>query len=100
MTLNGTVALGGSGTVALGGSGVFVCGSTSLLLVEAELDFHCRKRQLGMCMGLCGQWFGSSPASQMVKVSVSFLSLAILFRLLFSSSPPSQIKTFPLVNTE
>lgn len=79
-----------------------VCGSSSGLPLQKEAVRH--------VPGLCGQWFGLLPDSQMARVSVSFLSLAILFRsltgslsfflfLLYPPPPlPSQMKTFPLVN--
>lgn len=94
------------GAFVLGGCCVFVCGSTGLLFVEAVLGLPLQKEAVRHVPGLCGQWFGSLPDSQMAGVSVSFLSLAILFRSLTSSlsfflpSPPlpSQMKTFPLVN--
>lgn len=42
------------GAFVLGGCCVFMCGSTGLLFVEAVLDYYCRKRQLGMCLGSVG----------------------------------------------
>lgn len=97
------------GAFVLGGCCVFVCGSTGLLFVEAVLDYHCRKRQLGMCLGSVGSGLALCqthrwPESQ----SLFFLwlscsahsqapSLFFLF-LLYPPSLPSQMKTFPLVN--
>lgn len=79
-----------------------VCGSRAGLPWQKEAVRHLPV--------LCGQWFGSLPHSQMAGVSVSFLSPAILFRSLTSSLSffllyplplplPSQMKTFPLVNS-
>lgn len=80
-----------------------VCGSRAGLPWQKEAVRHVPV--------LCGQWFGSLPHSQMAGVSVSFLSPAILFCSLASSLSfillyppllpplPSQMKTFPLVNS-
>lgn len=54
-----------------------VCGSRAGLPLQKEAVRH--------VPGLCGQWFGSLPNSQMARVSVSSLSLAILFRSRTSS---------------
>lgn len=94
------------GAFVLGGCCVFVCGSTGLLFVEAVLDYYCRERQLGMCLGSVGSGLAFCqthrwPESQ----SLFFLWLSCSVRsqapsLAFSSTPPSpsQMKTFPLVN--
>lgn len=97
------------GAFVLGGCCVFVCGSTGLLFVEAGLDYHCRKRQLGMCLGSVGSGLALCqthrwPESQslfFLWLSCSTHSQAPSLSFSFSSSPlpyPSQIKTFPLVN--
>lgn len=81
------------GAFVLGGCCVFVCGSTGLLFVEAGLDYHCRKRQLGMCLGSVGSglafcqthrwpesqslfflWLSCSTHSQAPSLSFSFSS--------------------------
>lgn len=95
------------GAFVLGGCCVFVCGSTGLLFVEAVLDYHCRKRQLGMCLGSVGSglarfqthrwpesqslfflWLSCSAHSQAPSLSLSPLPPPL----------PLQMKTFPLVN--
>lgn len=97
------------GAFVLGGCCVFVCGSTGLLFVEAGLDYHCRKRQLGMCLGSVGSGLALCqthrwPESQslfFLWLSCSTHSQAPSLSFSFSSNPlpyPSQIKTFPLVN--
>ena len=102
------------GAFVLGGCCVFVCGSTSLLFVEAGLDSHCRKRQLGMCLGSVGsglarcqthrwpesqslvfRWLSCSAHSQAPPLSFSFSSTT---HTPTPHQPSSQMKTFPLVN--
>lgn len=98
------------GAFVLGGCCVFVCGSTGLLFVEAGLDYHCRKRQLGMGLSSVGSGLACCQAHRWSKSQSLFFSLAILFRSLASSlsfflflrcTPPlpSPMKTFPLVNS-
>lgn len=96
------------GAFVLGGCCVFVCGSTGLLFVEAGLDYHCRKRQLGMGLSSVGSGLACCQAHRWSKSQSLFFSLAILFRSLTSSlffflrcTPPlpSPMKTFPLVNS-
>lgn len=80
----------------LGGYCVFVCGSTGLSFVEARLDFHCRKRQLGMCKGSVGSGLAWSqthrwPKSQSLFfhwLSCSAHSQAPSLSFSFSPSPP------------
>ena len=84
------------GAFVLGGCCVFVCGSTGLLFVEAGLDYHCRKRQLGMCLGSVGSGLACCQTHRWQESQSLFLSLAILLCSL--TSPPPQMKTFPLVN--
>lgn len=102
------------GAFVLGGCCVFVCGSTGLLFVEAALDYHCRERQLGMCLGSVGSGLAHFqthrwPKSQslfFLWLSCSAHSQAPSLSFSFSSTPPlpthppipSQMKTFPLVN--
>lgn len=90
----------------------FMCGSTGLLFVEAVLDYHCRKRQLGICLGSVGSGLACCqayrwPESQslfFLWLSCSTHSQAPSLSFSFSSTPhppppfPLQIKTFPLVN--
>ena len=99
------------GAFVLGGCCVFMRGSTGLLFVEAVLDYHCRKRQLGMCLGSVGSGLACCqayrwPESQSLFFSFSGCLVPLTHKLpLFLSPPPyphppfpSQIKTFPLVN--
>lgn len=84
------------GAFVLGGCCVFVCGSTGLLFVEAVLDDHCRKRQLGMCLGSVGSGLARCqthrwPESQslfFLRLSCSAHSQAPSLSFSFSSKPP------------
>lgn len=96
------------GAFVLGGCCVFVCGSTGLLFVEAVLDYHCRKRQLGMCLGsvgsgLAGRQTHRWPESQSLfflwlSCSAHSQALSLSFFLFLLYAHPPQMKTFPLVN--
>lgn len=82
------------GAFVLGGCCVFVCGSTGLLFVEAGLDYHCRKRQLGMCLGSVGSGLVHCQTHRWPESQS--LSLAILFRSLTSSLSFSLSLSHPL----
>lgn len=97
------------GAFVLSGCCVFVCGSTGLLFVEAVLDYYCRKKQLGMCLGSVGsglagrqtrRWLESqSLFSLRLSCSVPSQAPSLPSFLLYNTPPPSsQMKTFPLVN--
>lgn len=85
------------GAFVLGGCCVFVCGSASLLFVEAELDYHCRKRQLGMCLGSVGSGLDHCqthrwPESQslfflLLSCSAHSRALSLSLSFSFSSTP-------------
>lgn len=84
-----------------------MCGSTSLLFVEAGQDCHGRKRQLGMCLRSVGSGLARFHIHRWPKsLSLFFLwlSCSAHSQAPSLSSPlppplPSQMKTFPLVNT-
>lgn len=68
------------GAFVLGGCCVFMCGSPGPVVGGSRAGLPSQKEAVRHVLGLCGQWFGSQPDSQMARVSVSLLSLAILFR--------------------
>lgn len=95
------------GAFVLGGCCVFVCGSTGLLFVEAVLDYYCRKKQLGMCLGSVGSGLAGRQTHRWLEsqslfflwLSCSVPSQAPSHPLSLPYNPPSsQMKTFPLVN--
>lgn len=81
--------------------------------MEAGPDYHCRKRQLGMCLGSVGSGLAQRQTHRWLEsqslfflwLSCSAHSQAPLFLFLLYPPPPPpplplQMKTFPLVNRE
>lgn len=66
----------------------FACGSTGPLFAYDAAGLLLQREAVRHVPGLCGQWFGSPPASQMAGVSISLSFSGYLVQFCPRASPP------------